>query len=93
MNNFRKIRQLNEEKAEKVLAMTQLAAKKSKTSSESSFVSSTSRDEGQKIEDEENKIYFIKNLDNNKIEMIDEEDKVDRILGQLDVLPEIEKAL
>lgn len=52
MNNFRKIRQLNEEKAEKVLAMTQLAAKKSKNSSESSFVSTTSRDENQKIEDE-----------------------------------------
>lgn len=87
MNNFRKIRQLNEEKAEKVLAMTQLAAKKSKSSSESSFISGTSKDGDQKIEESENKIYFIKNLDNNKIEMIDEEDKVDRILGQLDVLP------
>jgi hypothetical protein len=44
-------------------------------------------------DNDDSRIFFIKNLDNNKIEVIDQEDKVNRILGELDQLPEIEKLL
>lgn len=85
MENLRKIRKLNEQKAEKVFALTQLANKKSK-SSQASFV-------GEKDISSDNAIFIIKNLDENKIEVIDQDQKVDRIIGQLSQLPDIQKLL
>lgn len=69
---------MNEEQAEKKLALTQLSTRKSSSNSGKSFINPTSKKqlEESSAKREENPIFLIKDLDSNKVQVIDRDDKV-----------------
>ena len=80
-----------------MFALTQLASKKTSSTEEKSFLVNSPKKKSKKTKAEsmveEKKIFFIKDLDSNKIELIDHDEKVEKIIGELDQLPEIESLL
>ena len=56
-------------------------------------VSFINQGENKKFQIDKDVIYTIKNLDQGKIQFIDKEEKVDKILQDIDELPELEKLL
>ena len=56
-------------------------------------VSFVNQGENKNFQKDKDVIYTIKNLDQGKIQFIDKEEKVDKILQDIDELPELEKLL
>jgi hypothetical protein len=84
MDSFRKIRKLNEQKAEKEFALTQIVSQtKKQEKSQKSFIVRSEQSE---------KTFVVRDLDKNKVHFLEDE-KDDKLMKDVDQLPEIEKLL
>ena len=87
---MKKIRKLNQQRAEKEFALSQMVSLNEKSLLQPS---KNLKSFHQSINHNEAKTFVIKDLDKNHVHFIDREEKADKLMAELNELPEIDALL